>query len=284
MEIDLEKKKSQKKSKTFNSRLGYVMVAAGAAIGLGNIWKFPYLAYGGGGGAFVAVYLILCFVFGHTIVEMETTIGRFSKTNAVDAYGAINPKWKFIGVINVVCTFMIDMYYIIVSGYVLSYAYTYLFGGNFGLSNQEYYTNLISDPIKPLAFAGILLVLVVLILAGGITSLVEKIAKIIMPILFVLLVACGVWALFAIDGAYDGLMFYITPDFSEFTWKTFADACMQVMFSVGVGWGIFATLGATMSDEANVKKDSFLVTLFDVIIALVAGLSSFLQWPDQANK
>lgn len=256
---------------SFNSRIGFVMVAAGAAIGLGNIWKFPYLAYGGGGGAFVAVYLILCFVFGHAVVEMETTIGRYSKTNAVDAYGAINKKWRFMGVINVICTFLIDMYYLIVSGYVLNYAFVYILGGNVGSDPQAYYTNFISSPIRPLIFSGILAVLLVAILAGGITNLVERIAKIIMPILFVLLVICGVWALFTIEGAFDGLKFYLIPDFSKFTWKTFADACMQVMFSVGIGWGIFVTLGATMSDKANIKKDSLLVTFFDVLVALIAG-------------
>ena len=87
---------SKKRSKvSFDSRFGYIMVAAGAAIGLGNIWKFPYLAYGGGGGAFVVVYIILCIVLGHPVVEMETTIGRYAKTNAIDAYGVVNPKWKF---------------------------------------------------------------------------------------------------------------------------------------------------------------------------------------------
>ena len=154
-EVKLDKTyDTQSKSVNFNSRLGYIMVAAGAAIGLGNIWKFPYLAYGGGGGAFVFVYLIVAFIFGHAVVEMETTIGRFAKTNAVDAYGVINKKWKFIGVINVICTFMIDTYYLIVSGYVLHYAYFYLIGGDFGSDSQVYYSTFISNPVKPLIFSG----------------------------------------------------------------------------------------------------------------------------------
>ena len=112
----------KKPAANFNSRFGYIMVAAGAAIGLGNIWKFPYLAYGGGGGAFIVVYIILCIVLGHPVVEMESAIGRYAKTNGIDAFGVVNKKWKFAGFINIVCTFLIDMYYIIVSGYVLKYA------------------------------------------------------------------------------------------------------------------------------------------------------------------
>ena len=104
----------KKPAANFNSRFGYIMVAAGAAIGLGNIWKFPYLAYGGGGGAFIVVYIILCIVLGHPVVEMESAIGRYAKTNGIDAFGVVNKKWKFAGFINIVCTFLIDMYDIFV--------------------------------------------------------------------------------------------------------------------------------------------------------------------------
>ncbi|MGN0423607.1 MAG: sodium-dependent transporter [Lachnospiraceae bacterium] len=262
---------ANKTTSNFGSRFGYIMVAAGAAIGLGNIWKFPYLAYGGGGGAFVFVYIILCIVLGHPVVEMETPIGRYARTNGIDAYGVINKKWKFAGVINIVCTVMIDMYYIIVSGYVLKYAVTYLLGGNFGADKEAYYMNFISKPIEPLIYAGILMAITVLLLAGGITELVEKVTKVIMPLLFVLLIVCGIWALFSFEGAIDGLKFYLVPDFSKFTWKTFSDACMQVMFSVGIGWSIFVTLGANVNDTANIRKDSMMVTICDTTVALTAG-------------
>lgn len=262
---------NQKSSASFNSRFGYIMVAAGAAIGLGNIWKFPYLAYGGGGGAFIVVYIILCLVLGHPIVEMESAIGRYAKTNAIDAYGVIRPKWKFAGFVNVICTFLIDMYYIIVSGYVLKYAIVYLLGGNFGPDKAAYYMDFISSPVAPLAYAGILMFIIAILLSKGITELVEKVTKVIMPLLFLLLVICGIWALVAFDGAMDGLKFYLIPDFSKFTGKTFADACMQVMFSVGIGWAIFVTLGASVKDSANIRKDSMMVTICDTTVALTAG-------------
>lgn len=262
---------NDKKKASFGSRFGYIMVAAGAAIGLGNIWKFPYLAYGGGGGAFVVVYIILCLVLGHPVVEMETAIGRYAKTNCIDAYGVINKKWKFVGVINVICTLLIDMYYIIVSGYVLKYAIQFLISGNFGSDSLTYYTNFISDPIEPLIYAGVLMIVTVVLLSFGITELVEKVTKVIMPLLFVLLVGCGIWALFISEGAIDGLKFYLIPNWENFTWKAVADACMQVMFSVGIGWAIFSTLGASVSDESNIRKDSMWVTICDTTVALTAG-------------
>ena len=260
-----------KEKASFGSRFGYIMVAAGAAIGLGNIWKFPYLAYGGGGGAFVVVYIILCIVLGHPVVEMETTIGRYAKTNAIDAYGVVNPKWKFVGVINVICTMLIDMYYIVVSGYVLKYAIAFLVGSSFAPDSATYYNNFISQPVQPLVYAGVLLLVTVVLLSFGITELVEKVTKIIMPLLFVLLITCGVWALFISEGAIDGLKFYLIPNWSNFTWKAVADACMQVMFSVGIGWAIFTTLGASVSDNNNVRKDSMWVTICDTTVALTAG-------------
>lgn len=124
---------------------------------------------------------------------------------------------------------------------------------------------------KKWKFAGILMAITVLLLAGGITELVEKVTKVIMPLLFVLLIVCGIWALFSFDGAIDGLKFYLVPDFSKFTWKTFSDACMQVMFSVGIGWSIFVTLGANVNDTANIRKDSMMVTICDTTVALTAG-------------
>lgn len=261
----------EKTNHRFGSRFGYVMVAAGAAIGLGNIWKFPYLAYGGGGGAFIFVYIVLYFFFGYPGAKMETAIGRFARTNSIDAYGVINKKWKFAGVFQVICTILIDMYYVVVSGYVLKYAVAFLMGGNFGADKLAYYNNFISSPIEPLIWTAIVVVITALLLANGITNLVEDVTKVIMPLLLALLVICGVWALFTIDGAMEGLRFYLIPDFSNFSWKAFADACMQVLFSIGIGWCIFVTLGTTLKGSANIAKDMRLVCLCDLVVALTAG-------------
>lgn len=253
------------------SRFGYIMVAAGAAIGLGNIWKFPYLAYDDGGGAFVLVYIILCIILGHPIVQAEEAIGRRGKANVASDYGVANPKWHFAGIINILCTVLIDMYYIVVSGWVLKYAVTYILSGNFGEDKQAYFNNYISTTWQPLIYSGILVAVVAFLLYFGITNLVEKVTKIIMPLLALFLIICGIWALIVCPDAILGLKYYVVPDWSRFNMQTFADACMQVMFSVGIGWGIFATLGASLKPDANLKADAWWVDICDTAVALLAG-------------
>ena len=176
------------------------MVAAGAAIGLGNIWKFPYLAYGDGGGAFVLVYIVICILLGHPIVQAEQAVGRRGRASAAASYGVIHPKWRFVRVINIICTFLIDIYYLVVSGWVLKYFVTYVVSGDFGKDKQAQFDNYISSTTQP-----------------------------------------------------------------------FADACMHVCFSVGIGWGIFTTLGASMDKDANLKSDAWWVDICDTFIALLAG-------------
>ncbi|MBQ0005476.1 MAG: sodium-dependent transporter [Clostridiales bacterium] len=255
----------------FGSRFGYIMVAAGAAIGLGNIWKFPYVTYGDGGGTFLIVYCIFAVLLGQPGVMIETAIGRHSRANAVDAYGKINKKWSFIGVINTVCTAMIDFYYMIVSGYVVKYAVAYLTGAHFGADKAAYYNAFISDPIEPLIYGFGVIALTAIILGFGITDKVEKICKVILPALLVLLIVCGIWALMISPGAVEGLKWYLVPDFSKLNGKTLADGCMQVLFSVGIGWAIFITLGASISDDKNLRSVSTWVVICDSAIAILAG-------------
>lgn len=257
--------------KHFNSRFGYIMVAAGAAIGLGNIWQFPSVAYTNGGGAFVFVYLIIAVLLGYPVVQIESALGRYARTNAIDAYGKINPKWKFLGIINVVCTIMIDMYYMIVSGYMVKYMVAYATGGHFGTDKVAFYNAFISDPIQPLVYGAIVVAITGILLSAGITEKVEACCKIILPALLILLIICSIWALIITPDAIKGVGYYLLPNPETFTIKSFADACMQIMFSVGIGWAIFITLGASMSPDANLKKDSAMVVICDTAIALLAG-------------
>lgn len=259
-----------KEAKSF-SRFGYIMVAAGAAIGLGNIWKFPYLAYGDGGGAFVLIYIVICILLGHPIVQAEQAVGRRGRASAAASYGVIHPKWRFVGVINIVCTFLIDIYYLVVSGWVLKYFVTYVVSGDFGKDKQAYFDNYISSTTQPLIYSLIIIAIIVFFLFFGITNIVEKASKVIMPMLAVLLLVCGIYALIVVPGAVDGLKYYFVPDFSKFGMQQFADACMQVCFSVGIGWGIFTTLGASMDKDANLKADAWWVDICDTFIALLAG-------------
>ena len=255
----------------WNSRFGYIMVAAGAAIGLGNIWKFPYLAYQGGGGIFLITYIIIIMLMAHPMVEMETAIGRHGKADTVTVFEKINPKWAFVGWIANLCTVMINMYYVVIGGWVLKYAVTFIVSGNFGDDTTAWYNNFISSPLEPIVWDFILLAVVTFFLLFGITEIVEKITKVIMPALFCLLIFCAIYACVMQPGSVGGLKYYLLPNFSNFSFKVFAQAATQVLFSVGIGWGIFTTLGANVPDSNNLKGDALLVSICDTLAAVVAG-------------
>lgn len=266
-----QKGRSTKQHAQWNSRFGYIMVAAGAAIGLGNIWRFPFLAYRGGGGIFIIIYIISVILMAHPLIEAESAVGRYARANVASSFGRINKKARSIGIIAILCTTLIDMYYIVVSGWVTKYAVSYIIGTDFGSDTQKYFDNFTSGTVQPLIYAAIILFIVAFLLYFGITNLVEKVTKVIMPLLFIMLIICGVWALFVSDGAIEGLKYYLIPDFSKMNVKTIAEACTQVLFSVGIGWGIFVTLGASLPDTNNIKKDAIWISICDTAVALIAG-------------
>lgn len=173
---------STNQTQQWNSRFGYIMVAAGAAIGLGNIWKFPYLAYQGGGGIFLIVYIIIALM-AHPMVEMETAIGRHTALDTVTCFERINKKWGFVGWIANICTLMISMYYVVVGGWVLKYAFQYIISGDFGSDKEAFFTNFITSPVEPILWALGLLAFVAFLMLFGITNIVEKLTKIMMPAL-----------------------------------------------------------------------------------------------------
>lgn len=255
----------------WGSRFGYLMVAAGASIGLGNVWKFPYLAYRGGGAVFLIVYIIIDLLLAKPMIEAETAIGRHGRSDTVSVFEKINKKWGFAGWIANICTLMIDFYYVVVGGWVLRYAFQFITSGNFGDDANVFYQNFISDPVQPVIWTLILLVFVTVMLLFGITKYIEKVSKVIMPLLVILLIVCGVYACFIQEGAMEGLKYYLLPDFSKFNVKVFADAVTQVLFSIGIGWGIFTTLGANVPQENNLKKDALFISLADPATAILAG-------------
>lgn len=254
----------------WGSRFGYIMVAAGAAIGLGNIWRFPYLAYEGGG-MFILVYIILVIIMGHPVIEMETAIGRYARANVAASYGKIKKKYSFIGGIGILCTTLIDMYYVVVGGWMIKYAVDYLTGVDFGENTQIYFDNFTSSTWSPIIFTIILLTVNALLLGFGITNLVEKATKYIMPALAILLVICGIWAVFSSEGAIEGLKYYLYPDISKLDIGLICSAATQVLFSIGIGWGIYVTLGASLPKENSIKTDSMWVSICDTGVALIAG-------------
>ena len=237
-------------TRQWGSRFGYLMVAAGAAIGLGNIWRFPYLAYQGGGGVFLVVYIIVVALIGHPMVQMETAIGRYTGKDTVTAFQRISKKWGFAGWMANICTLMINMYYVVVGGWVAKYAFQYLTGGDFGADKQAYFDSFTSSTVEPIIWAMILLLFVSVLLYFGITNIVEK---------------------FVNENAIEGVKYYLLPDFSKFSFTTFAQAATQVLFSVGIGWGLYVTLGANIPKQNNLKSDAVMVSVFDTAAAILAG-------------
>lgn len=261
----------KKETQQWNSRFGYIMVAAGAAIGLGNIWKFPYLAYQGGGGIFLLVYIIIVALMAHPMVEMETAIGRHTGSDTVTCFESINKKWGFVGWISNLCTLLINMYYVVVGGWVLKYAVQYIVSGDFGSDKEAFFNDFTTSNFEPILWAMVLLVFVSVMLLFGITNIVERLSKFMMPALFIFLIICGIWALTVTDGAVEGLKYYLLPNIHDFNFSVFAQATTQVLFSVGIGWGIFTTLGANIPKENNLKSDAILVSICDTGAAVLAG-------------
>ncbi len=264
-------KKRNSSISNWNSRFGFLMVAAGASIGLGNIWKFPYLAYQGGGSVFLIIYIIIDLLLAKPMIEAETAIGRYGKSDTVSVFEKINKKWGFIGWIANICTLMINFYYVVVGGWVIRYAVQFIISGNFGNNTNSFYQNFISDPVQPLLWTLVLLAFTVVMLYFGITNYIEKIAKIIMPALIVILFMCGIYACLVTKGALEGLKYYLLPDFRRFNVKVFADAVTQVLFSIGIGWGIFTTLGANIPKSNNLRKDALFISLVDPAAAIISG-------------
>ena len=257
----------------WGSRFGYLMVAAGASIGLGNIWKFPYLAYRGGGGVFLVVYIIIILLLAKPVVELETAIGRHVQADAVTAFEKVggSKKWGLLGWCGNLATIMICAYYFVVGGWVIKYASNFIISGDFGSDPWEYFNNFVSKPVEPLCWALGLLIFTIVMLFFGITNIVEKMAKVMLPALFVLLIVCGVYACTSAEGAVEGLKYYLLPDFSNFTVKVAADAVTQCLFSVGIGWSLFVTLGANLPKKNNLRSDAIFVSFADTVAAIIAG-------------
>lgn len=269
----MSEKKGHSGEAEWGSRFGYLMVAAGASIGLGNIWKFPYLAYRGGGGIFLVVYIIVILLLAKPVVEIETAIGRHGQSDAVTSFALVggSKKWGIVGWIGNLATIMICAYYFVVGGWVVKYAAHFIVSGDFGEDPWMFFNNFVSDPVKPLIWSMGLLLFTLVFLLFGITNIVEKMAKVMLPALFILLIICGVYACFSAEGAAEGLKYYLLPNFSNFTVKVAADAVTQVLFSVGIGWALFVTLGANLPKSNNLRSDAILVSFADTVAAIIAG-------------
>jgi len=255
----------------FSNKLGFILAAAGSAVGLGNIWRFPYLAAQYGGGIFLLVYLILAVTFGFALMITEVAIGRKTGMSAIKAFSVLNKKFSFIGVLAAMVPIIIFPYYCVIGGWVIKYGTVFITGQGAAASSDGYFGEFISTTISPLLFTAIFIFLTSVVVLLGVQKGIEKISKILMPILLLLTIIIAVYGL-TLDGAIDGLIYYVKPNFSAFSLKTLVAAMGQLFYSMSLAMGIMITYGSYMQRKDNLESSVRSIEVFDTVIAFLAGL------------
>lgn len=263
----------------WSSRLGFILAAAGSSIGLGNIWKFPYLAGENGGGAFVILYLICIIVLGLPIMIAEITIGRHTGKNPVGAFRIIGGgKWTGVGYLGVLTGFFILSYYSVVGGWTLGYIAKGLSGAVSAITDvaaaESAFNEFIQSPPAMVGCHLLFMALTVSIVIGGVIKGIERWNKILLPILFVILLVLIIKAN-TMEGSYQGLVFYLKPDFSKINVKVVIEALGQCFFSLSLGMGAMITYGSYLSRNERVLKSSLQIGLLDTMAAFLSGLAVF---------
>lgn len=259
---------------SWGSKLGLILASAGSAVGLGNLWRFPYVAGQNGGGSFLLLYLICTFTIGITLVFAEAALGVKTKSDPAGAFGKIHPRLKFIGVLGVLTSAVIVPYYSVVGGWIVAYIVK-----SFSVSEiqnfESHFTEFSANPVEPVAYFAVYLLTTAAVVYMGIEKGIEKYCKIIMPGLFVLLLALMVRVL-TLDNAWQGVKFFFTPDFSKITAATMLNAMGQVFFSVSVGMGIYITYASYVkNDDISVGQTMGRVIFLDTLVSMLTGLTIF---------
>lgn len=257
----------------FRSRIGFIFAAAGSAVGLGNIWRFPYLAGVHGGGAFVIVYLLSVLIIGFSLMLMEFALGRNTSLAAVGAFRTLNKKFTFVGVMGVLAGFLIMGFYPVVGGWSLSYIFKTI-TGELAVTDPDTLTGvfmgLITGTWAPIFWTAIYMILNIVIVAGGIGNGIEKASKVMMPALFVLLVILVVRSI-TLPGAGEGLAFLFAPDWSKLSGGLVLAAMGQAFFSLSLGMGCMITYSSYLSKKENLVSNAFIIPGMDTLVGLLAG-------------
>ena len=256
---------------TFSGKLGFVLAAAGSAVGLGNIWRFPYLAAKYGGGIFLLVYLVLVVTFGFALMTAEISIGRKTGLSAIEAFKALNKKYAFIGYLASIIPIIILPYYSVIGGWVTKYLVTFVSGDVASAAHDGYFDGFITGVSQPIVYFLIFIGLTWLTVMFGVEKGVEKVSKFMMPVLIVLSLVIAVYSML-LPGAINGVLYYITPDFSKFSIKTVLSAMGQLFYSMSIAMGIMITYGSYMKKDVNLESSVKQIEIFDTGIAFLAGL------------
>ena len=260
---------------TFSGKIGFVLSAAGASVGLGNIWRFPYLAAKYGGGIFLLVYILLAMTFGYTMIVAETSIGRMTGKSPVGAFKAFgNSGWlRFGGWINAIIPILIVPYYSVIGGWVVKYLADYVLGRGSALAADGYFSAFISNGVSAevcfAVFAALTLTLTIIF--AGVENGIERVSKFMMPVLVVLSVIIAVYSVTR-PGALEGVKYFLVPNLAHFSWMTVVAAMGQMFYSLSIAMGILITFGSYMKKDISIEGSTRNVEIFDTAIAIMAGL------------
>ena len=271
------------KRSSFSGSIGFVLAAAGSAVGLGNIWRFPYLAAKDGGGLFLVIYIILALTFGFTLLMTEVSIGRKTKQSCLTAYGRLNKKWGFLGGLASIVPFIIMPYYCVIGGWVLKYSLVFITGQGGAAAGDDFFTQFITGYAEPIVYNFAFLLMTAVVIFRGVNKGIEALSKVLMPILFVLIIGIAVYAL-TLTGSEEsggrtglqGLSIYVIPNFEGVGVRdvlmTIMDAMGQLFYSISVAMGIMVTYGSYFKDEDNLIKSVNQIEIFDTVVAFLAGV------------
>ena len=269
----------------FSGKIGFILASAGAAVGLGNIWKFPFEVARGGGALFLLVYLVICFFVCWPIMLSEVSIGRSAQRDAVDAFHILgSKKWTFIGKLGVVVAVLVLSFYNVIAGWAFGY-FLEMIKGNFSVG--AHFSGMINDIFSVNLYALCFMLTTAWIVSGGIAKGIERVTRIMMPLLLLMIICMGIYAM-TLPYAGAGLKFYLLPDVSKLSWKVVYSAVGQAFFSLGLGLSAMITYGSYLAKKQNIVGPTFYITLADVSVAFLAGFMvfpfvAFLNAGDMSN-
>lgn len=262
---------NMQKRSSFSGKLGFVLAAAGSAVGLGNIWRFPYLAAKYGGGTFLFIYLILAVTFGFTLMTAEIAIGRKTGLSAIGAFTILDKRFKFLGILASAVPIIIFPYYSVIGGWVVKYFFVFVTGSGHTAAGDSYFTDFIGGTFEPIGWFFLFIAVTAVIVGFGVEQGIEKVSKFMMPILVLLTLFVALYGL-TIDGAMDGLSYYLKPHMADVSAKTILAAMGQLFYSMSLAMGIMITYGSYMKKEDHLESSVRQIEIFDTGVAFLAGL------------
>ena len=264
---------SDKPRSSFSGKMGYVLAVAGSAVGLGNIWRFPYLAAKYGGGIFLLVYLVLMLTFGYALIVSETALGRMTKKSPVGAFRSFGKSlpFRFGGWVNAVIPMLIVPYYCVIGGWVTKYLFEYIRGNAVTLAEDAYFSGFISSGAIVEFWLVMFTFFIFLVIVAGVKQGVERVSKIMMPVLVILAIFVSLYSITR-PGAMEGVKYLLIPNLDNFSWMTVVAAMGQMCYALSIAMGILYTYGSYLKKEVDIEKSTSQVEIFDTAIAVLAGL------------